>query len=671
MRGKERHGVAHSLRHVIHHRIDACVFQVEVGIDVHYGVVAYLDAVVRVLEVELPDGRRVVRRVILGEVAHVGSQLHRQHLLRQLELQVEVAVERQVGQRQDVLVTALLVGDFIVPVEDAECQVFLQRGAQHLDVVAALAHPHVVTVAAVVGLGSIVKVSVVLDVFHTHVQLEARLLRLELPFYACAQLLGQIVVPPDVAGVIVAVVERRVDVLDVGVGCQLNGVLEQAEVEVGVARDVERAHFVARQGRFAIHAVVERLALLLQELAAHAEYVVRVFAFVAVLCRAQRVHHVVGAHLVVHESRQARLGPLVEPLAQGNGKGVLQRGVARDVALVFIAEEIVHVIVGRRFVGDVLPLVVVVAQRVDEARHGDEVVIVLGGVFRSLVESHVVAVGEEDVIVVVAVPRAFQVRGDVGGRVGGRRGDVFRTDDVAVVRDAAVFGHLHVVLAEQEVIVVLVALIGGEERAVEERRRLVVVHAAAVYVVKAEAEVQAPPRVHPEVGHEAVFAVLLVAAREVGQVGEGRLGVHEMILVHRHQEVVIRVGEDELRGRLAVEEDARQAGGADVAQVVVLAVEPVGELDVLELVHERVHGNLTPVTEVGVYRPHPDAHGHGFRVDRRCVLVQIVVVLINVARAVRRLFIELVVILGRCVSSEEGCQYREDKDDLFHTWEQR
>ena len=510
--GQERHRVAHAFRHVIHHRVDTRMLQVQVGVDVHYRVVSYLDTVVRVLEIELADGRRIVQRVILGEVAHVSTQFHGQYFLCQLELQVQVAVQRQVGQGQDILVAAFLICDFVVPVEDAQCQVMLQRRAQHLDVVAALAHPHVVPVASVVGLRRVVEIGVVRDVFHTDVQRQSGLFRLEFAFDARAHFFRQVVVPPEVARVVVAVIERGVDAFYESLCSELDGVLEQAEVKVGISCHVERAHFVARQGRLSVHPVVERLALLFQQFAADAEDVVRVFAVIAFEGRAERVHHVVGAHLVVHESRQSRLGPLVEALAQGDGKGVFQRGVACDVALVFAAEEVVCPIVRRGLVGDVLSFVVVILEGVDEARHGDEVVVVLRRVLRHFVEPQVVAVGEEDVVVVVAVPRAFQVRGDVRRRVGGRRGDFFRADDVAVVRDTAVFGHLHVVLAEEEVIVILVACIGGEECPVEERRRLVVVHAATVDVVEAEAEVQAPPRVHAEVGHEAVFSVLLVAA---------------------------------------------------------------------------------------------------------------------------------------------------------------
>ena len=88
-----------------------------------------------------------------------------------------------------------------------------------------------------------------------------------------------------------------------------------------------------------------------------------------------------------------------------------------------------------------------------------------------------------------------------------------------------------------------------------------------------------------------------------------------------------------------MEEDAREAGRADVAQVVVFAVQAVGELDVLELVHERVDGHFRAVAEMLVDGPHADADGHGLGVDLRRVLVQVVLVLVDIARAVLSLFV--------------------------------
>ena len=53
----------------------------EVGIDVHDGVIAYLDALIfRILRSEHTCERGVVRSVVLREIACVGAELHAQHL---------------------------------------------------------------------------------------------------------------------------------------------------------------------------------------------------------------------------------------------------------------------------------------------------------------------------------------------------------------------------------------------------------------------------------------------------------------------------------------------------------------------------------------------------------------------------------------------------------------
>lgn len=235
-------------------------------------------------------------------------------------------------------------------------------------------------------------------------------------------------------------------------------------------------------------------------------------------------------------------------------------------------------------------------------------------------------------------------------------GEVFRIGDVCIVGNTAILCHLHVVLAEEEVVVVLVSLVGREERPVEQRGCLVVVHAPPVYIVKAEAEVQLSVGVYTKVSREAVFTVLLVTSREVGKVGEGRLGVEEAELVHRHDEVIVRVGEDELGSLLPMKEDARESGRADVSQVVVLTVQSVGELHVLELVHQCVDLYLCRVAEAGVDGPHLESDRYGFRVDRRRIFVLAVSVLVDIARTVRCLFIQLVIVLCSQVISEHACQ---------------
>ena len=105
-----------------------------------------------------------------------------------------------------------------------------------------------------------------------------------------------------------------------------------------------------------------------------------------------------------------------------------------------------------------------------------------------------------------------------------------------------------------------------------------------------------------------------------------------------------------------MKEDARESGRADVSQVVVLTVQSVGELHVLELVHQCVDLYLCRVAEAGVDGPHLESDRYGFRVDRRRIFVLAVSVLVDIARTVRCLFIQLVIVLCSQVISEHACQ---------------
>ena len=101
------HGVVRCPEHatrtcvdVIHGHVDAAMLEVKVGIDIHNGIVAYLHSlVVGILNGKLLNGRRIVGRIITSKIAQIASQLHVQHL-RNAELEIEIAVKRDFGQRQ-------------------------------------------------------------------------------------------------------------------------------------------------------------------------------------------------------------------------------------------------------------------------------------------------------------------------------------------------------------------------------------------------------------------------------------------------------------------------------------------------------------------------------------------------------------------------------------------
>lgn len=103
VRREEVVAVALSGVHVTHHYEEACVLEVEVGVDVHYGVVAHFRAAVAFLHAELSQCRAVVWRVILGEVSGVSTEIALQNLCY-AELQIQVGVYVEVGHGQSVVI---------------------------------------------------------------------------------------------------------------------------------------------------------------------------------------------------------------------------------------------------------------------------------------------------------------------------------------------------------------------------------------------------------------------------------------------------------------------------------------------------------------------------------------------------------------------------------------
>lgn len=70
--------------------------------------------------------------MVFGEIYYLGSQLHGEYLFGNGREQIEVMIEREVGQRQYALVARLLPCHFIVEMEDAQLEVLFQLRAQYL-----------------------------------------------------------------------------------------------------------------------------------------------------------------------------------------------------------------------------------------------------------------------------------------------------------------------------------------------------------------------------------------------------------------------------------------------------------------------------------------------------------------------------------------------------------
>lgn len=109
----------------------------EIGVDVDDGIIACLDALGRVLHAVLADDGGVGGGIVGREIAHVGSELGAEHFCY-AEEEVNVGIAGESGNRGNVVVGGGLVGEFVLPVEDAPVEVLTEGGCQEADVLIAL-----------------------------------------------------------------------------------------------------------------------------------------------------------------------------------------------------------------------------------------------------------------------------------------------------------------------------------------------------------------------------------------------------------------------------------------------------------------------------------------------------------------------------------------------------
>ena len=137
MGGKEDVASLFGVVHVVGHDVEPRVFEVEVGVNVDDGMAAHLDAVVGSLYGKYSKLGTVGRGFVFGEVAHVCAELYAEHF-GNTEEQVEIGVGIERWERVNVFVRRGLVGQLVLPVEDAKAEVLSQPEAEQLYVVVGL-----------------------------------------------------------------------------------------------------------------------------------------------------------------------------------------------------------------------------------------------------------------------------------------------------------------------------------------------------------------------------------------------------------------------------------------------------------------------------------------------------------------------------------------------------
>lgn len=123
-----------ALVYVREHHKEPSLFQFHIGIQVHQRIVSYLDFA---LVVETQGSRLVRVAVIAGEVLAIDAELYVQHPC-DAEQQVHVALQTEIGQRDNTGFAALLIYQFVVEVEYAEFEILVQLGRKDLYDVALL-----------------------------------------------------------------------------------------------------------------------------------------------------------------------------------------------------------------------------------------------------------------------------------------------------------------------------------------------------------------------------------------------------------------------------------------------------------------------------------------------------------------------------------------------------
>ena len=140
------------------------------------------------------------------------------------------------------------------------------------------------------------------------------------------------------------------------------------------------------------------------------------------------------------------------------------------------------------------------------------------------------------------------------------------------------------------------------------RRALCIIVAATVFVVESESATQLLVGIHRKDCLEVILTVGSVTAAIQRDVGDRRVGVGEVEVTHRGNDVVVWLGEDEVALRIAsVDEDAVDAGGTHVTQGVVLSAQSFREGCVLVHCLHSVHHGSPGISKSLIHSPYSDA----------------------------------------------------------------
>ena len=220
-------------------------------------------------------------------------------------------------------------------------------------------------------------------------------------------------------------------------------------------------------------------------------------------------------------------------------------------------------------------------------------------------EAKAITLSKVDIEHFVAVGGSFQLDGDGGGFVGTfSSGHAFRTGDVSVVGNTAVFVHLQEEVVVHGLYLIPLAEVAAKQSGVEVRGGLVLVIASPIQIVDVKAESQPFVGVNREIRFESFFAVHLISRLVVSQVGIGDVAVCKPHLVGTDKEAGERLDEEGRFVRVPLEEKTREARRTQIAQMVIVPHDALRQVTVLKVKAGSIGRHQDAVAQRFAYLPH-------------------------------------------------------------------
>src|SRR5574344_450700 len=201
----------------IHHK-ESCMLQVEISIYIDQRIIANLRALVSTIPLNriLSQRRCIFRSFIFCKIPDVTTQFCCPDMCN-LKLQIEVTINIECRDRNDILITGILICEDIFPVNRTQVEILTQFCCQHGNRSRLLFCRNRKT-GILVGRTHVIgltEISIVFDVVKGYTQLRLRLLQGKESLYMRMDFFVRCLVPPEMACMIMAEIEIRFIMMDI------------------------------------------------------------------------------------------------------------------------------------------------------------------------------------------------------------------------------------------------------------------------------------------------------------------------------------------------------------------------------------------------------------------------------------------------------------------------